>query len=77
MIELDKHVQEFVGNNWLTIAIVLLILKGVARQFGIKALHKIYFVIQNAYSIVRPGTAKDTLAKINNETNNQPKPVER
>ena len=67
MINIDKYVVDFVAGNWLSMSVLFLILKGVAKQFGIGWLHKVYFIGQNAWSIVRPGTAKDTLAKVEAE----------
>jgi len=63
MIEMDSIVKSFIDNNWLTISIFLLILKGIARQYSIEILHKFYLILQNAFAIVRPGTSSDSLAK--------------
>ena len=65
MINLNEPVQEFVSQNWLAVLMFLAFLKGLSRQFGVKALHKFYLVLQNVWSIVRPGTEADSLAKVN------------
>jgi len=56
MFSSDNYVKAFIDGNWLSIAILLFILKGIATNFRITLLKKIYRVLANAYQFVRPGT---------------------
>ena len=56
MINLNDYITEFVGNNWLAVLVFLAFLKGVARQFQLAPLRKIYSILQDTYKIVRPGS---------------------
>lgn len=69
MIDGNAIIQEFIGKNWIAVSMFLLILKGVGRQFGIKPLHSLYLILQNAFAIVRPGTSSDSLAKVEEKEN--------
>lgn len=57
MFSADTYVKAFIDGNWLSLAIFLFILKGVATNFKVNVLRKIYYVLMNAYTFVRPGTA--------------------
>lgn len=61
MFSADEFVKPFIDGNWLSIAILLYLLKATASAFQINVLRKIYTVLAQAYHFVRPGT------KINNE----------
>jgi hypothetical protein len=72
MFSADQYVKLFIDNNWLSLSIFLLLLKGLARQFKINPLHKAYLILQNALAILRPGTSADTLAGEKNQKQNPP-----
>lgn len=73
MFSADEYLKPFIDNNWLSLSVFLLLLKGLSRQFRINPLHKVYLILQNALAIVRPGTSADTLA---GEKNGRKKPPE-
>ena len=56
MFNFNQYVQDFVSNNWLAVLVFLAFLKGVARQWKLKPLQKLYLILQDTYKIVRPGT---------------------
>jgi len=63
MFSADIYVKAFIDGNWLSIAIFLFVLKGVATNFKVAILRKIYYVLANAYTFIRPGTAIDEKPK--------------
>ena len=66
MFSADIYVKAFIDGNWLSIAIFLFVLKGVATNFKVTILRKIYYVLANAYTFIRPGTAIDEKPTRNN-----------
>jgi len=63
MISFDAYVKPFIDGNWLTIGIFLILMRSIARQFGVPLLRKIYLVLNNALEFIRPssqGTPADT-----------------
>ena len=64
MFSADVYVKAFIDNNWLSLAIFLFLLKGLANVFQVNILKKIYTVLAQAYQFIRPGS---TLEKTNGE----------
>lgn len=58
MISADVYVKAFIDNNWLSIAIFLFIVRGVAVNFRINWVAKVYEVLASAYQFIRPGALK-------------------
>jgi hypothetical protein len=54
----DIYVKAFLDGNWLSIAIFLFLLRGVATNFKVAAFGKVYQVLASAYQFVRPGSIK-------------------
>ena len=58
MFSADTYVKAFIDNNWLSIAILLYVLRSIATNFKLQLIEKIYAVLASAYQFVRPGTIK-------------------
>lgn len=56
MISFDSYVKAFIDVNWLTVGIILILMKGVATQFNLRNLKKIFLIITGALSFIRPST---------------------
>lgn len=56
MISLDNYVKAFIDVNWLTVGIILILMKGIATQFNVRILKKIFLIITGALSFIRPST---------------------
>jgi len=67
MIAFNEYVDKFIGGNWLAILIFLHLLKGVARQFKIDPIRKIYMILQDTYKVVRPGSEIEPKPKMPEE----------
>lgn len=55
MFSADAYVKGFIDQNWLTLAIFLFLLRGIATSFGVRWLGKLYQVLSSAYQFIRPG----------------------
>lgn len=58
VVSLDPYVKAFIDQNWLTIAIFLYLIRGLAVNFGVKGLEKVYQVLSSTYSFIRPGAIR-------------------
>lgn len=56
MISLDNYVKAFIDVNWLTVGIILILMKGIATQFNLRNLKKVFLIITGALSFIRPST---------------------
>ena len=54
----DQYVKPFLDNNWLSIAILLYLLRGIATNFKVRWIGKLYQVLASTYQFVRPGSIK-------------------
>ena len=61
MFDADIYVKGFIDHNWLSLAILLFLLKGIANVFGFEILRKIYTVLAQAYQFIRPGSTLEKL----------------
>lgn len=56
MIELNTEINEFVGGNWLAIAVFLVALKSLATQTGWRFLQILYRTLNKCFEVVRPAS---------------------
>lgn len=52
----DKYVKPFIDGNWLSIGILLYLLRSVAREFAIEPVRKVYACLAGAWKFVRPSS---------------------
>lgn len=58
---MDKYILDFVGNNWLTMYLVITALKGIALITPSVKDDKIITLLVQAYSVLRGGKAPEKI----------------
>jgi len=56
VFSLDEYIQAFVGGNWISIGIFLIMLRSIANQFGVEWIRRIYMILNNAMAFIRPSS---------------------
>jgi hypothetical protein len=67
MISLDKYILEFIGGNWMTLYLLLTLLKGVAILTPSVKDDKIVTLLSQVWSVLRTGKVPDKLGDCNGQ----------
>jgi hypothetical protein len=65
MISLDKYILEFIGGNWMTLYLLLTLLKGIALITPNVKDDKIVTLLSQVWSVLRTGKVPDKLGDCN------------